>query len=74
MGSDCRLILFKAADVALISLDFLRKEFQQPVFQPVLLALMIGLHQTQARYIHIQIHLFLNGWIAGAQGFDFRVG
>ena len=44
MGCDSCLILIKAADVSLIPLDFLREEFQQPVFQPVLLALVICLH------------------------------
>ena len=35
---------------------------------------MICLHQAKTRHVHIQIHLFLDGRITGAQGFDFRVG
>lgn|GEM_PF-6445810 len=55
MGCDSCLILFKPADVSLIPLDFLREEFQQSVFQPVLLAPVICLHQTQTCDVNIQL-------------------
>ena len=74
MGCDSCPILLKPADVSLIPLDFLREEFQQPVFQPVLLALVICFHQAKTCHVHIQIHLFLDRWITGTQCLDFRVG
>jgi len=73
MCGSCRQILLKAGQVALVALNLLREIFQQPVFQTILLALMVSLHQAKTCHIHVQIHLFLDGRITGAQGFDFRV-
>ena len=35
---------------------------------------MIGPHQLQPGYIHVQVHLFLDSRITGAQRFDLRIG
>ena len=49
------MILLQPAKETLIPFNLLREVLQQPVFQPVLLALVIRLHQAKAGYIHIQV-------------------
>ena len=68
------MILLQPAKETLIPFNLLREVLQQPVFQPVLLALVIRLHQAKAGYIHIQVHLFLDGRITGAERLDLRIG
>ena len=33
---------------------------------------MVGLHQLQSGYLHIQVHTLLNTGVSGTQGLDFR--
>ena len=54
--------------------NLLREVFQQLILQPVLLALVVGLHQLQSGYLHIQVHTLLNTGVSGTQGLDFRKG
>ena len=68
-----RQILLKARQIPFVAFNLLREILQQPVFQTILLALMVSLHQAKTSHIHIQIHLFLDRRIPSAQGFDFRV-
>ncbi len=48
-------ILRKTFQQLCILFQLPRKNFQQLIFQPLLLALVIGLHQAKAGYIHIQV-------------------
>ena len=64
----------KALNEAFVLFDFLREVLQEIVFQTVLLALVICLHQLQSGNIHVQIHLFFDARITCAQGFDLSVG
>ena len=67
-------ILLNRLDAALQLFNLLREVPQQTILQPVLLALVVGLHDLQPGNLHIQIHALLNSGITGAQGFDFRKG
>ena len=67
-------IRFQTGDHVLCLVDLLREFAQEVVFQPVLLALMICTHQLQPRNVHIQIHLFLDTLVTGAERLDFCVG
>lgn len=51
-------ILRKAFQQLCVVLQLPRKNFQQLIFQPILLALVVGLHQPQTCHVHIQIHFF----------------
>ena len=44
------------------------------IFQPMLFTLMVSFQDFQLGYIHIQIHLFPDTVISGAQCFDFCIG
>ena len=48
-------ILRKTFQQLCILFQLPRKNFQQLIFQPILLALVIGLHQPQSCHVHIQI-------------------
>ena len=63
----------KAGDEVRIALNLLREKLEQLILQPVLLALVIRLHQAQTRYVHIQIHLLPDAIVPGAQSLDFRI-
>ena len=65
---------FKALDKAFVLFNLLREVFEQLVLQTILLALVVGFHQLQAGYLHIQIHTLLDAGISGAQGFDLGKG
>lgn len=49
------MILLQPAKETLIPFNLLREVLQQPVFQPVLLALVIRLHQAKTGHIHVQV-------------------
>ena len=67
-------IRFKAHDKTFVLFNLLREVFEQLVLQTILLALVVGFHQLQAGYLHIQIHTLLDAGISGAQGFDLGKG
>ena len=50
--------------------NLLRKVFEQLVLQTILLALVVGFHQLQAGYFHIQIHTLFDTGVSGAQSLD----
>ena len=47
---------------------------QDVVLQAVLLALVIGLHQPQPRHVHVEVHLFADALVSGAQRLDLGIG
>ena len=65
---------FKSLDKTFVLFNLLREVFEQLVLQTILLALVVGFHQLQAGYLHIQIHTLLDAGISGAQGFDLGKG
>ena len=67
-------VRFKALDKALVLFNLLREVFEQLVLQTILLALVVGFHQLQAGYLHIQIHTLFDAGISGAQGFNLGKG
>ena len=67
-------ICFQTGNGVLCRFDLFREVAQKIVLQLILLALMVGTHQLQPRNIHIQIHLFLDTLITGAQRLDLCVG
>ena len=50
------------------------KYFHQLVLQAVLLALVVGLHELQTGYLHVQVHTLLDARVPGAQGLDLGKG
>ena len=50
--------------------NLLREVFEQLVLQTILLALVVGFHQLQAGYFHIQIHTLFDTGVSGAQSLD----
>ena len=46
------------------------QELLPAVLQTILLALVVGFHQLQAGYLHIQIHTLLDAGISGTQSLD----
>ena len=65
---------FKALDKAFVLFNLLREVFEQLVLQTILLALVVGFHQLQAGYLHIQIHTLFDTGVSGAQSLDFSKG
>ena len=63
-------VRFKALDKAFVLFNLLREVFEQLVLQTILLALVVGFHQLQAGYLHIQIHTLLDAGISGTQSLD----
>ena len=63
-------VRFKALDKALVLFNLLREVFEQLVLQTILLALVVGFHQLQAGYLHIQIHTLFDTGISGTQSLD----
>ena len=63
-------VRFKALDKALVLFNLLREVFEQLVLQTILLALVVGFHQLQAGYFHIQIHTLFDTGVSGAQSLD----
>jgi hypothetical protein len=61
---------FKALDKTFVLFNLLREVFEQLVLQTILLALVVGFHQLQAGYLHIQIHTLLDAGISGTQSLD----
>lgn len=61
-------------DQLLVTVDLMREMLEQLVFQAVLLALVICLHQSQTGNIHVQVHLFLDARVTGTQRLDLRIG
>ena len=61
---------FKALDKAFVLFNLLREVFEQLVLQTILLALVVGFHQLQAGYLHIQIHALFDTWVSGTQSLD----
>ena len=64
---------FKTCDKAFALLNLFGEITQEVIFQTVLLTLVVCFHQLQASYVYIQVHLFLNAFIACTQSFDFRI-
>ena len=54
----------KTIDPLLENSDLLRVMLGNVIFQTVFLACMVRLHQFQLRYLNVQIHLFLDIWVA----------
>ena len=67
-------ISLKTLDKTIMLFNLLWEIFQQLVLQPILFALVVGFHQLQSGYLHIQVHTLLNTGVSGTQGFDFRKG
>ena len=67
-------IYLKTCNESLVLLNLFREVAENVVFQAVLLALMISLHQLQPCNVHIQIHLLLDPLITGTECLDFRIG
>ena len=74
-------ILSKLSHVSLIALNPLLQRFDllwelldDLILQRITLTQVVGLEKLQAGNINVQIHLFLNVRITGAQGFDFSIG
>ena len=63
-------VRFKALDKALVLFNLLREIFEQLVLQTILLALVVGFHQLQSGYLHIQIHTLFDTGVSGAQSLD----
>ena len=59
-------VLLETGDKLRIPLNLLGEVFEQLIFQPELLALVVCLHQLQTCYVHIQIHLLFDSRVAGA--------
>ena len=67
-------ICLEAPDEALVLFDLCWEVFEKLVLQPVLLALMVGLHDFQLGDLHIKVHALLDANIPRAQGLDLREG
>ena len=53
----------------------LRRNMPEDVLlQPVLLALVMGLHQPQPRHVHVEVHFFTDALVSGAQRLDLGIG
>ena len=50
--------------------NLLREVFEQLVLQTILLALVVGFHQLQAGYLHIQIHTLFDTGVSGTQSLN----
>ena len=74
VGVYCLDVRLKTPVAALLRLDLSREIFQKLVLQPEVLALVIGAEDFQPRHVHIQIHLFPDERVSGAQRLDLRVG
>ena len=64
----------KALDKALVLPYLFGEGFEQIVLKTELLALVVCLHQLQARHIHIQVHFLFYPVVSGAQRLDLRIG
>ena len=70
----CRLCIPPhRSNFGLLILDAGREIFEQPVFQPVSLALVVCFEDFELCHFHLQIRFLLNERIACAQGLDFGV-
>ena len=67
-------ILFKAPDETTLQFQLCGEVFEEPVFQPVLLALVVSFQHFQPSNLHVQVHLLFNFGIARTQRLDFRIG
>ena len=67
-------IRLKAGEEAFVFLNLRREMPQDVVLQAVLLALVIGLHQPQPRHVHVEVHLFADALVSGAQRLDLGIG
>ena len=67
-------ICLKSCDESLVLFNLFREVTEKVVLQPVLLTLMVGLHQLQPCHIHIQIHLLLDALVTGTERLDLRIG
>ena len=67
-------IRLKAGEEAFVFLNLRREMPQDVVLQAVLLALVVGLHQPQPRHVHIEVHLFTDALVSGAQRLDLGIG
>ena len=74
-------VLSKLCHVSLVALNPLLQRFDllwellyDLILQRISLTQVVGLEKLQAGNINVQIHLFLNVRITGAQGFDFSIG
>ena len=74
MGLQRFHIRLKAGEEAFVFLDLRREMPQDVVLQAVLLALVIGLHQPQPRHVHVEVHLFADALVSGAQRLDLGIG
>ena len=73
MGFQRFHIRLKAGEEAFVFLDLRREMPQDVVLQAVLLALVVGLHQPQPRHVHIEVHLFTDALVSGAQRLDLGI-
>ena len=67
-------ICFQTGDGIFRRFNLLREVTQKIVLQLILLTLMAGAHQPQAGNVHIQVHLFLDALVTGAERLDLCVG
>jgi len=67
-------VRFKALDKAFVFFNLLREVFEQLVLQTILFALVVGFHQLQAGYLHIQIHTLFDTGVSGTQSLDLGKG
>ena len=74
MRFGCLNIRFQSCDDALQLTDLLREIFDQVIFHPKLLALMVRFQHLQSGDFDIQIHLFFDGGVPRAQSLDFCKG
>lgn len=63
-------VSFQTSDKALCSPDLFREMFEQIILKPVLLTLVVSLHDLEPGYVHIQVHALFDAWVAGTEGFD----
>ena len=74
VGRQSFQIRLKAPDIPFVGFNLLGKVLEQLILQPELLALVVGLHQLQPGYLHVQIHALLDAGVPGAQGLDLSKG
>ena len=67
-------ICFQTCDGIFRRFNLLREVTQKIVLQLILLTLMAGAHQLQAGNVYIQVHLFLDALVTGAERLDLRIG
>ena len=67
-------VIFQMSDDLRQFFDLCRVADLDIIFQPMLFTLMVSFQDFQLGYIHIQIHLFPDAVISGAESFDLGIG